>query len=111
MVVCLGCIPQVKCVGDFVTFWSFCPQIKMLNSLASYLLGYPAAAETAAEAEPAQTASASAATAATPVLSAQVPSVEDVELFTKEADDDWLLIEKNGTSHIALTFNILRSYL
>jgi len=65
----------------------------MLNSLASYLLGYPAAAE----AEPAETTSSAAATAATPVLSAQVP--QGVELFTKEADDDWLLIEKNGTTN------------
>lgn len=56
----------------------------MLNSLASYLLGYPASpAEGAAGASPEAS------------VSAHVPSV-DVRLSAVEADDDWLLVDKTG---------------
>lgn len=62
----------------------------MLNSLASYLLGYPGS-----------TVAASPADADGPTSArASVPSVDvDVRLSAVEADDDWLLVDKTGKNH------------
>lgn len=62
----------------------------MLNSLASYLLGYPGSAASS----PAEDAGAAKPTASSePSITAHVPSV-DVRLSAVEADDDWLLVDK-----------------
>ena len=59
----------------------------MLNSLASYLLGYPGSTAAASPADADRPASARAS----------VPSVDvDVRLSAVEADDDWLLVDKTG---------------
>ncbi|XP_026286651.1 mucin-7 isoform X2 [Frankliniella occidentalis] len=63
--------------------------LKMLNSLASYLLGYPGSA-----AAPAPGAAPEGdATITAHVPTASLPGV-DVRLSAVEADDDWLLVDK-----------------
>lgn len=70
----------------------------MLNSLASYLLGYPGSSAAAVPGEAAAAAPAEGETTAT--ITAHVPSV-DVRLSAVEADDDWLLVDKTDEDECA----------
>ncbi len=73
---------------------SLCFQLKMLNSLASYLLGYPGSAATAPSSAPEGDAATITAHVPPASLAADVPV--DVRLSAVEADDDWLLVDKTG---------------
>ncbi|KAK3912763.1 Tumor protein p53-inducible nuclear protein 1 [Frankliniella fusca] len=65
----------------------------MLNSLASYLLGYPGSTAAAPSSAPGSAAEGGATvTAHVPPAAAALPV--DVRLSAVEADDDWLLVDK-----------------
>lgn len=68
----------------------------MLNSLASYLLGYPgSSAPAAAASSPAVEGDATITVDVPSAESAALPGV-DVRLSAVEADDDWLLVDRTG---------------